>query len=158
MEKKNIGRIGLTLVIISLGIIHLFPFQKKIQAEIQNDHFIRATKPGMEPGFNRYPILAMSDKNNSGELIIYQRRIESLEKIVKDLTALNQSMLREMDRLNRLVEKSLVKKTHIAKVKRIGGRPHEKDTMVSVAGFLALWNQIDILMVKLDEIIAKFSP
>jgi hypothetical protein len=99
----------------------------------------------------------MSDKMNSEDLIVYQRRMERLEKSVKALTALNQSMLGEMNRLNRLIEKSLVKKTHIEKVKRIGGRPHKKDTMVSVAGFLALWHQMDILMAKLDEIIANLS-
>ena len=157
MEKKNKGRIGLTFIIISLGMIHLFPFQKKIQAEIQNDHFITATKPGMEPGFNRYPNLARSDKKNSEEPGIYQRRIERIEKSVKALTALNQSMLEEIRRLNRIVEKSLVKKSHIEKVKRTGGRPGEKDGAVDVAGLVALWNQIDILTVKLDEIIAKFS-
>ena len=154
---NNKGKIDLIFIITSLCFILLFPFQKMIQAEIRNDHFIAATGTGMEIGFNQYPILAKPDKKNSEELGIYQRRIERLEKNVKALSTLNQSMLEEIRRLNRVVEKRLVKKSHIDKVNRTGGRPNEKDGAVDVAGLVALWHQMDILMAKLDEIVAKFS-
>ena len=45
----------------------------------------------------------------------------------------------------------------IDRVIRTGGRPDTRDTMVSVAGMLAVWRQIDAILAKLDEITTALS-
>ena len=67
-------------------------------------------------------------------------------------------MAQEISRLNKLLDRALARGSNIGKVKRIvGGRPDKRDMMVSVPGFVAVWNQIDVILDKLDEITIKLS-
>ena len=87
----------------------------------------------------------------------FSSKIAELEREVRGLKQMNRSMAQEMTRMNVLVEKALARGSGIGHVKRTGGRPNEKDGAVSVAGLLAVWTQIDMILDKLDEIIAKIS-
>ncbi|MFC1825202.1 hypothetical protein ACFL9T_21020 [Thermodesulfobacteriota bacterium] len=84
-------------------------------------------------------------------------KIVELEREIKGLKQMNRAMVQEMTRMNVLVEKALVKGSRIGPVKRTGGRPNEKDGAVSVARLVAVWTQMDMILDKLDEIIAKIS-
>ncbi|MBW1766892.1 MAG: hypothetical protein JRJ65_07555 [Deltaproteobacteria bacterium] len=94
----------------------------------------------------------------SEKIASLQKRIEKLEQNERELKYEKKAMAQEISRLNKLLDRALARGSNIGKVKRIvGGRPDKRDMMVSVPGFVAVWNQIDVILDKLDEITIKLS-
>ncbi len=102
-------------------------------------------------------------KGIQAQLRSLQGRMESLEAREKALQAQARSMADEIKRLEGLldVDRGLRGKgprgAAIDKVTRTAGRPDARDAMVSVAGMLAAWRQIDAILAKLDEITTALS-
>ncbi len=87
-----------------------------------------------------------------------QKRIEKLEQSERELKYEKKDMAREISRLNNFLDRALAGGSNIGKVTRIvEGRSDKGDMMVSVTGFVAVWNQIDVILDKLDEITIKLS-
>ena len=91
--------------------------------------------------------------------------VRELEGKVRGLQVENKMMANEIARLRRTVEALMAqgnmiqgKQVAIDKVKRVyQGRPKKDDMMVGVPQMMAVWNQIDYILDKLDEIVVQTS-
>ena len=94
----------------------------------------------------------------SEKMASLQKRIEKLEQSERELKYEKKDMALEISRLSKLLDRVLAGGSNIGKVERIvGGRSDKGDMMVSVTGFVAVWDQIDVILDKLDEITIKLS-
>jgi len=94
----------------------------------------------------------------SEKMASLQKRIEKLEQSERELNYEKKDMAQEISRLSKLLDRVLARGSNIGKVERVvGGRSDKGDMMISVTGFVAVWNQIDVILDKLDEITIKLS-
>jgi hypothetical protein len=90
-------------------------------------------------------------------------RIETLEMREKVLRRQARALSHDIKRLEGLLGGASGMKTKdpkgldIDRVARTGGRPDPRDAMVSMAGMVAVWRQIDAILAKLDEITTALS-
>ena len=80
-----------------------------------------------------------------------------MESTVARLESRNDDLLRELSNLQSQCKQARAGRAGIQKVARTGMKPDKNDALVSVAGMLSVWDQMDIIMDKLDEIIAVMS-
>jgi hypothetical protein len=97
------------------------------------------------------------------ELKLLRSRVETLEMQQKILRRQSRAMALEIERLEGLLGGAAgwraggPKRLDIDRVARTGGRPDAKDALVSMAGMLAVWQQIDAILGKLDEVTTALS-
>ncbi len=90
-------------------------------------------------------------------------RIETLEMREKVLRRQARALCQDIGRLEGLLDGAAgtqVRPSYglqIDRVARTGGRPDPHDAMVSMAGLVAVWRQIDAILAKLDEITTALS-
>ena len=90
-------------------------------------------------------------------------RVETLEMREKILRRQARALSYDMKRLEGLLGGTSGMKAigpnglNIDRVARTGGRPDPRDVMVSMAGMVAVWRQIDAILTKLDEITTALS-
>ena len=97
------------------------------------------------------------------QLKLLRSRVETLEIRQKSLRRQSRAMALEIERLEGLLggvagsRAGGPKRLDIDRVARTGGRPDAEDAMVSMAGMLAVWRQIDAILDKLDEVTTALS-
>lgn len=97
------------------------------------------------------------------QLGLLRERVETLETRQRVLRRQARAMAYEIERLEGLfggaagLRAGDPRRLDIDRVARTGGRPNAKDAMVSMAGMLAVWRQIDAILDKLDEVTTTLS-
>jgi hypothetical protein len=97
------------------------------------------------------------------QLRLLRSRVETLEMRQKVLQRQARVMAHEIERLEGLLggaeglKGGGLRSPDIDPVSRTGGRPDAKDAMVSMAGMLAVWRQIDAILDTLDEVTTALS-
>jgi cell division protein FtsL len=94
-----------------------------------------------------------------------KQRVSELEERIRDLQEDNDKLVYEVAKLRRTIKttetkgnKAQSKRTAVSKVKRLPqGRPQRKDMMIGVTQLISVWDQMDLILDKLDEITTHIS-
>ncbi len=154
---KRINKKGFLTILL---LISIFLIPNLFNASFENSALAQAQAEGVILAKKQE---ATGEKSDASDIAALQKRIMELERRIQELHVKNKTMASQMRQLNQIVGKALSKKgtgkgAGIKKVTRIaGGRPGTKDAMVSVAHLVGVWNQMDVIMNKLDEITTKLS-
>ena len=149
--------LSISLVLLVFGMIH--GRECRAQAHRGADRQTDFPQPAAKPS----PTGEGSFTEISAQLRSLRGRIETLEKREKDLRRQARSMTHEIRRLEGLLDGTSglgdrgPRGVDIGRVTRTAGRPDARDPMVSVAGMVAVWRQIDAILAKLDEITTALS-
>jgi hypothetical protein len=151
-KGKDSFRLALMMILISLLLLLLNsgtnaqPYSRPPTSEKE-----------IKTAANKNPWSKSPEEMSSKEWAKLLRRIDRLESKVAKLESRNDDLLRELSSLQSQCKQARAKSTGIQKVARTGMRPNKNDAMISVAGMLSVWDQMDIIMDKLDEIIMVLS-
>lgn len=157
---KRLGRVRNPLFLLSacvvLAIFLLFN-DRGLHAGTETRHELETSEEELDSIREKSPQREEPRKSTSEDLSRLQRRLGQLEIRYKDMAREVARLRNDLARLSSTYG-SQEGGPRIGRVRRItGGRPSERDGMVSVAGMVATWQQLDLILDKLDEIATTLS-
>jgi hypothetical protein len=156
MKIRDIGNSSCRLAFL-LGLFSLLFLLLISGTNAQNYPARPASEKEIRIAANRAQKAKSPEEMSSKEWAAFLRKIDRLERTVAKLESQNDFLRKELSNLNSLCKQAKTRGAGIQKTVRTGSRPDKNDTMISVAGMLSVWDQMDIIMDKLDEIVAVLS-
>ena len=164
MRGPNVGATRLLVSVLSLSILLLiFGTLDGRDSGAQVDRGAGGKREAGRAAVKAAPTAEGPSTELWVQLKLLRSRVETLEMRQKSLRRQSRAMALEIERLEGLLGGAAglraggPKRLNIDRVARTGGRPDAKDAMVSMAGMLAVWQQIDAILAKLDEVTTALS-